>query len=131
MGAINKTTANQLMRIVGVSAKQYKKVPWHTTTLTVRQLLPVEECLSLIDNIFKNCMSPKGDFKVELLDFSIRVNIIAAYAISVDLPTKPEDTYYLVYASDLYDVVCKIINSNQLKMIKQTIELRLGIGGVL
>jgi hypothetical protein len=130
MGAINKITANQLMRIAGVSAKQYKKVPWHTTTLTVRQLLSAKECCGLIENIYKNCLSPDGDFKIELLDFSLRVNIIATYA-NVCFPTTPEDTYYIVYASDLYETVCRVVNQNQLNMIKSTVEMRIGVGGVL
>lgn len=125
MGAINKITANQLMHIAGVSAKQYKKVPWHTTTITVRQLLPAKECYGLIGDILNDCKSPNGEFIIELLDFSIRTHIISAYAF-VSLPENPDDLYYLVYASDLYDVVCSTINQSQFEMIKYSIELYVG-----
>lgn len=126
MGAINKITANQLMRIAGVSAKQYKKVPWHATTLTIKQLLPAKECWGLISNIIQDCKSPKGEFKIELLDFAMRVNIIATYALSIELPEDPDDMYYLAYASDLYKVVCSSINQEQLGAIKDAIKFYMG-----
>lgn len=123
MGAINKITANQLMRIAGVSAKQYKKVPWHTTTLTIRQLLPAKDFVSLIKDIITDCESPEGELKLELLDFSIRVNIITAYALSIELPKEPDDLYYIAYASDLYKTVCSNINQEQLTSVLQTVDL--------
>ena len=122
MGAINKVTANQLMHIAGVSAKQYKKVPWHTTTITVRQLLPANEYYDLIDHIISDCQTPEGTLAIELLDLSTKANIVGAYAF-VDLPKDYDKLFYLIYSSDLYKTVCSAICPEQLDAIMKTINL--------
>lgn len=126
MGQIPKVTANTLKRIAGVSGKQYKKVQWHTTEVIIKPLLSIGEYADVIRHIIKDCSSPDGSCAIELVDFSIRVNIISSYAF-VDLPKEINDMYYIVYASDLFDLVCANVNKGQLESI---IKLIYGMVGV-
>ena len=68
----------------------------------------------------------------ELIDFAIRVNILLSYAF-VDLPNDPNTLYYVIYCSDLFDVVCRAINQRQLQSIYRAISLivggTIGVGG--
>ena len=111
---------NDLRRIVGISGKQTKKIQWHTTQIYVKQFLSIQEYLDTINNIVRDCVDKDGNIIVELLDFSTRVNIISSYAY-VELPENYEDVYYIVYASDLYDVVCSNVCKSQIEAIKQNI----------
>lgn len=125
MGQIPKVTASTLKRVAGVSGKQYKKVPWHSTTLTIKQTLTVKEYIDTIHSIIQSCMTPDETCAVELLDFAIRSNVISSYAF-VDLPESLEDMFYIVYSSDLYETIYKNVNSNQVNSIKETVIRMIG-----
>lgn len=125
MGQIPKVTANTLMRIAGVSGKQYKKIQWHSTTITVKQTLSIEEYIDTIHSIIQSCMTPEKTCAVELLDFAIRSNIITSYTF-VELPESLDDMFYIVYSSDLYEVVCKNASSSQIESIKTTVNKMIG-----
>lgn len=125
MGSMPKVTASTLKRITGVSGKQYKRVPWHSTTLTVKHTLTVREYINTIHSIIHDCMTPDETCAVELLDFSIRANIISSYAF-VELPESLEDMFYIVYSSDLFDVISSSANRNQIESIKDTVIRMIG-----
>lgn len=121
MGTVKTLSVNELKRITGISQKQYKTVPWHTTTIVIKQMLSLLEYLTAVDSILESCKSPEGEIAIELLDFAIRVGVISAYAF-VELPEDIGELYYLMYASDLYDLVCSVANSSQVESIKKTVD---------
>lgn len=125
MGQIPKVTASALKRIAGVSGKQYKKVPWHSTTITIRQTLTLKEYIDTIHSIIQSCMTPEETCAIELLDFAIRLNIISSYAF-VELPESLEDIFYIVYSTDLYEVVSKSVSNSQVESIKHTVNKMIG-----
>ena len=116
MATANVLSANVLKQITGISAKQYKKVAWHTAELVVRQFLDVQETMALIDRIVHGAMDPDGAIVVGLIDFSARIGIVSAYAL-VELPQNADELYYVLYASDLYDTVLKYVNKNQVEAV--------------
>lgn len=120
MGTVKTLSVNELRRITGISQKQYKQVAWHTTAVVIRQMLSVSEYLTAVQNILNSCKSPEGEIAIELLDFAIRVGIVSAYAF-VELPEDVNELYYLMYASDLYDLICSVANKSQIESIKKTI----------
>lgn len=122
MGTVKTLSVNELKRVTGISQKQYKQVAWHTTTVIIKQMLSISEYLTAVENILNSCKSPEGEIAIELLDFAIRVGIISAYAF-VELPEDIDELYYLIYASDLYDLVCSIANKSQIESIKKAIEI--------
>ena len=125
MGQTPKVTASTLKRIAGVSGKQYKKVTWHSATITVKQSLTVKEYIDTIHSIIQSCMTPDETCAVELLDFAIRSNVISSYAF-VELPESLEDMFYIVYCSDLYETICRNSNSIQIDSIKETVIRMIG-----
>lgn len=113
------------MRITGVSAKQCKKVTWHTSEFIVRNLLPLGDFLNTVNNILTDCEADDGTVDIGLIDFALRKNIIVAYAF-INLPDDVDQLYYVVYASDLFDAVCSAINQEQLKALFKTISIYIG-----
>lgn len=122
MGTTKTLSTNELKRITGVSQKQYKQVPWHTTTVVIKRLLTINEYMDTIQGIIKDCRTPDDGIAIELLDFATRINIISAYAF-VELPKNIDELYYIVYASDLYDLVCSVANTSQIDSIKKSVSL--------
>lgn len=126
MGNIRRLSVNDLRRVAGVSDKQYKKIDWHGSQLIMKRLLTVQEYVELIHHILDDCRSKEKDvFAIELLEFSIRLNTISAYAF-VELPTEIDEIYYIVYSTDLYDVVCKNANRAQVESIRKSVMLYVG-----
>ena len=122
METIHKLSLNNLKRVVGVSAKHNKKVQWRSSEITIKQLLSAQEYIAVTQDILRDCLAPDGTVAIELIDFAIRANIVAAYAY-VELPTEFEELYYVLYASDLYDKVCSVANKAQITEIEKTIAI--------
>ena len=125
MATVSTLSKAALMRTVGVTAKQNKKVVWRTNSIVVRQILSAKEFIDTVQNILHDCSSDDGSLSPELLDFAIRVNVIAAYAY-VELPSDFDELYYAVYASDLYETVYKNTNSAQIDAIRQAVKIYIG-----
>ena len=126
--SIKKLTVSDIRRVMGVSYKQNITVQWHTERLTLRQFLPLKEYLETIDSVVNDCIDPStGKPVYELLEFAMRANIISSYAY-VDMPTEVDEFYAAVYCSDLYDTVCKYVNSSQVAAIKEAVNKRLTDG---
>ena len=116
------------MRVTGVSQKQFKTIHWHTATIVVKQILPIDEYIETIHKIITDCRTKEDNVAVELLDFSIRANIVSSYAF-IELPDDIEELYYVLYASDLYNVICSNINRCQVDSIINTVRTILNFGG--
>lgn len=128
MNDIKVLPVANLKRIVGVTEKHNKVIRWHTDNITIKRLLSVKEYMSTVKGIIDECKAPgvEGGFAIELLDFSIRLNIISSYAY-IEFPKDVEEMYYLVYASDLYDTVRAHANKAQVESIISSVKMSLGI----
>ena len=122
MGEQKVLSAAQLMRIAGTQDKQTRIYQWHSTSIVLKRLLTIDEYEECVHNIWRYCEAEDGTIMIELLDFSIRVNIVNAYA-SVELPDNIDDLYYLMYSSDLYETVCSGVNKAQVESIQNTARL--------
>ena len=78
----------------------------------------------------KDCIGDDYSKSFMLLDFSFRVNIINAYAY-VDLPTDIDTLYYIIYASDLFEIVYKRTNPAQIDAILESARLILQTGSMM
>lgn len=126
MGQIPKVTASTLKRIAGVSGKQYKKVTWHSTTITVKQFLPINDYMNLVKHIIDDCSDNDDGVVVGLVDFAFKVNVVASYSF-IELPKDINDMYYIICVSDLFETISSAINRNQLNSIANIVE---GVTGV-
>lgn len=120
MVSVKKLPLNDVLRTVGFSEKENKSVKWHSHDITIRPFLPVKEFLNTVRDILKDCRTPDNKVALELLDYSIRANIITAYAL-VELPRDFDELYYIVYNSDLYDFVLDNSNKAQIESIINTV----------
>lgn len=124
MGQIKRLSVNDVRRITGVSAKQCKKVTWHTSNLTIRRIITPSEYIDTIDHIVQDCVSNDGKIATDFLDFAFRVNIISTYAY-VELPNDLSELHLIIYASDLFETIYKYASSSQIDSILSSARMRL------
>lgn len=119
MGQTRILPKNEVLRITGVSGKQYKTIQWHGAQIVIRQFLDMSNFIATVHAIIDDCSDPDGNISKELIDFATKLHIIAAYSF-VELPDDLEQLYYITYASDLYEVIVKNANSSQIEAIINT-----------
>lgn len=130
MGQIKKLSSNDVVRVAGVSGRQCKKALWHTSEILVKSMLTLDEFTGVVSAIVQDCIGDDYSKSFMLLDFSFRVNIINAYAY-VDLPTDIDTLYYIIYASDLFEIVYKRTNPAQIDAILESARLILQTGSMM
>lgn len=129
MGQIKRLSANDIMRITGVSGRQCKKIMWHASEVVVKNVLSINEFVDVVNAIVHDCSGDDMDKSFMLLDFAFRVNVIDAYAY-VELPQDIETLYYVIYASDLFETIYKRTNQAQIDAIFESVRLVLQTGRI-
>lgn len=125
MGQTKTLSKKELLRITGVAGKQYKSISWHSSQLIIKPLLTLPEYVDTVHRIICDCTGSDGTIAKELLDYSIRLHVIAAYSF-VEVPEDLEQAYYIAYQSDLYDTVVKNVNAAQIDAIKKSVQMCIG-----
>lgn len=108
--------AKKLMKIGMRGYKDTIDVNWHGVIIQVKYMLDLDKEHVLIQSIMNCCMTDDGNFVPELLDMSIRANVVKQYS-SVELPQDINDQHKLLYYSDLFDVIINSVNKNQIEHI--------------
>lgn len=108
--------AKKLMKIGMRGYKDTIDVNWHGEIIQVKYMLDLDKEHMLIQSIMNCCMTDDGNFVPELLDISIRANVVKQYS-SVELPQDINDQHKLLYYSDLFDVIINSVNKNQIEHI--------------
>lgn len=116
--------AKKLMKIGMRGYKDTIDVNWHGVIIKVKYMLDMDEEHMLIQSIMNCCMTNDGNFVPELLDISIRANIVKTYS-SVELPEDISEQHKLLYYSDLFDTIVNNVNKNQTEHILKLVELRI------
>lgn len=125
-----RISGEEITGLLTVASKKPKKVIWHSVDLLVRYSITFNEYQSVIHNIISECTNGDGDCVLPLLDCATKAYIIGAYA-NVELPNDSENLYSIIYGTDLYDVVFRNANQNQIKSIIQSVLWCAGVGGGL
>ena len=107
---------SKVRSVVGQRRVKYRKIVWHTSELYIKTFLSLKEYSELTESIIQYCCVDMGEPAYEMVDFALRINIIASYAV-IELPTDIEELYYVAYESDLYDVVCANVNNAQINSV--------------
>ena len=122
----NILKAKDVMSVGMRGYKEYIDYNWHGKIISIKNLLSRDEYIKLIHDIGDMCISQDGNFVPEMLDFSVKLNIIINYAL-VEMPDDLDDIYELIYYSDLYNAVLKNISKSQVNSVLRFF----GMGGDL
>jgi hypothetical protein len=117
---------SQMMRNAAKSIEnRVKRVKWMNYEFSVRYSIGFSEYVKLIQKVVADCQNDNGEIAIELIDFSLRSNIIATYA-NIELPDNLDEVFRIVYASGLYELVENAVNLSQIKSIETTVKMIVG-----
>lgn len=95
---------------------------WNGIDVVIKRTLSLKDMLTFVDNVVKTCFSESdGIYMPEVKDFAIKKCILEMYA-NFELPSNVEESYSLIYESNIIDFVICNINNSQLREIVQSAE---------
>lgn len=93
--------------------------------LVVHRFIPYTAQRELVRTVADACFSDKGEYMPEVREFAFRICVIEAYT-NVRLPENNiEHQYRIIFHSDLWDVIKKIIPISQIDNLKDSIQERI------
>lgn len=97
-------------------------VEWNGLNIIIRPTISLQEMFTAADLISHACFSAEDDsYQPENKDFAIRNYVMELYT-NVTLPTDIEKKYYLLYKTDLVNVVTEHINKQQFNAMMRAVE---------
>lgn len=123
-------SSDKVLEIASRGYKEVIKYNWHGEIILIRCYLSREEEWRVIHSILNTCSVENDGAKYiipEMLDFVARTEIVAAYS-NVELPRDIEERHKILYCSDIYDVISKHSNSDQINNIFSSIKMYLQMG---
>lgn len=118
----NIITPEQIMDACTPDAKAVQ-VRWHGLDLVVRSMIGVNEISDFVDLVLDMCWSGEY-YRKEMMQFRMRF-VVMLYYTNMKMPESDEDTYALLYGTDLYSTVKKCINADQLNEIEEALRMYL------
>lgn len=87
---------------------------WFDIEVTIKRNLSMPEMMQFVQDVVDMCFTTDGTYIPEVMDFAIKSGILTYYA-NFTLPDNLEKQYWMTYATDAVDMVCKHINMIQLQ----------------
>ncbi len=117
---IRPVSSERILRALGNAADTVRTITWRNLRIEVRHSIDADDFVRVVRNIIGNCTMEDG-FAFEFVDFSTRVNIIAAYAL-IELPEDFGQLFRLAYGAGLYDAIVGAVNTEQIGAIQSAVE---------
>lgn len=119
---VKPISSKDIARISRINAEpEVKYINWHTAHIAVRTSLSMSEYVNVVHSIIHDCcQNDDADISIELIEFSMRANIIAAYAY-IELPKDIDDIYRIMFCTDIFKTICSAINQDQLNDIRNSV----------
>lgn len=100
---------------------------WNGNRITVKRLLAVEEFSEAVFAIVSKCIDDdRRRVYVEMFNIAFMSTVITSYT-NVELPTDINDINYLLYETNLYDVVEGLANKKQIADIMNCARVLIGV----
>lgn len=94
------------------------KFKWRGLDVIVKKLLSPPELLSFYKDVLDLCsVGDDGSIVEPMLDLSFRIGVIKSYT-NIELPKDINEINYILYETDLFDVVVSQINQSQISFLR-------------
>ena len=97
---------------------------WNGNEIVITHTLSLVEMLKFVNEVVESCFSADGEYFPEIMDFSIKSNVLTRYA-NFSLPENIEHSYDLIYNTDAFYIVCEYIDKTQLNEIVESINRKI------
>lgn len=109
-----RISINALERVAKENFPDEVTERWFDIDVTIKRNLSMPEMMQFVQDVVDMCFTTDGTYIPEVMDFAIKSGILTYYA-NFTLPDNLEKQYWLTYATDAVDMVCKHINMIQLQ----------------
>ena len=100
-------------------------VDFHGEELTVQKRIPFALVCEMVKKVADACFDDNGEFSPEVRDFALRLCCVEAYT-NVRLPEdNVEHQYEIVGRTDLWSIMLRVIDSDQMDEINNAIQDRI------
>ena len=96
---------------------------WHGLEIEVSRTVPFALAAEIVVRAANACFNADGEYLPENSDFAFRLCVIDAYT-NIDLPEEIEAQNRLLYGTDLWGAVIRMISEDQLNLIEYGINRR-------
>lgn len=111
-----RISINALEKVAQENFQNVVTEQWFDLDVTIKHNLSMTEMMQFVRDIVDMCFTTNGEYVPETMDFAIKSGVLIYYA-NFTLPDGLEKQYWLTYATDAVDMVCKHINMVQLQEI--------------
>ena len=119
----NKINFKDMLQAVKTE-ERYTDVEWHGKHIKIKKTIPVADVVKLVDSVTKSMFIGESTYSPETVSFLTKCRIIDAYT-NVELPEDVNEGIYLVYETDLFDIVRDNASDTQLGDIMDAIDKRI------
>lgn len=125
MANIKTVTPREMIQITNAICDKPKTILWHGKRININPLLEFKDFFDLIGDIITHCIKD-GKMIIESVDFVFKAKSIERYG-GISLPNDINEQYKIIYSSDLVQTIFNEVNAEQLKSIKQIIQVYTGL----
>ena len=111
-----RISINALEKIAKEQFSTEVKERWFDIEVTIKRVLPLTEMIGFVNEVVDACILIDGCFHPGGMDFAEKSGILTHYA-NFTLPDNLEKQYWLIYQTDAADMVCRHIDTVQLREI--------------
>ena len=115
-----KVTINKLQQIADENFENIVPVEYYDETLQIKETIDFKSMMSFVNDVVSSVFLDDGNYVPEVIDFLVRSCVLRYYA-GFDMPDDINEHYRVVYETDAFDVVVKVINKVQFEDIVRSI----------
>jgi len=112
----SKISVSALERAAKEQLAEIANIQWCDLTVEVKRSIPLVEMMEFCKEITDACFMDDGTYVPEVMEFAIKSGVLTRYA-NFRLPSNLEKQYWLIYNTDIYDIMLEYINTAQLNEI--------------
>ena len=122
---MNMISIEKMDEIMNDYFPTFEVVDFHGEELTVQKRIPFALVCEMVKKVADACFDENGEFSPEIRDFALRLCCVEAYT-NVRLPEdNVEHQYEIVGRSDLWSIMLRVIDSDQMDEICNAIQDRI------
>lgn len=122
---MNMISIEKMDEIMNDYFPAFEVVDFHGEELTVQKRIPFALVCEMVKKVADACFDENGEFSPEIRDFALRLCCVEAYT-NVRLPEdNVEHQYEIVGRSDLWSIMLRVIDSDQMDEICNAIQDRI------
>ena len=113
-----------LLDIVNKMKNDDTVIDWNGINVKIKFSLSLKDSMEFVDYVTKMCFGDGGEYTPEIRDFATKVCLVEKYT-DLLLPDDASERYFILYNSDLINVLLEHINENQFEEMLHSIDIKI------